>query len=291
MRMTNGPIKSGKLGLLRNFKDQIRFWSGLGQMNRLNPGSGDDMKPEQSAMPNRPRASRRTASSGAAGWKRRHVWVVVLAIVAVLALAESRAEWSAMHRWNRAVGDASVLLLALAMAAGPLTRLRPRARRFLPWRRELGVWGTLLAVIHTLIILDGWLEWDLVRLFGYELHPLLGRYVMLQHGFGLANVVGVAALLYGVVLAISSNDRSQKLLGGSVWKFLQQGAYVLWVLVLTHTAYFLYLHFQDFHRQVPEPNWIQMPFAGLVSLVAALQLVAFWKTWKMKRNGQSYASA
>lgn len=222
-------------------------------------------------------------------WRMRHVWVVLLAIAAVLAFAASRAEWSPMHLWNRAVGDASLLLLALAMMAGPLARLWPRARRFLPWRRELGVWGTLLAVVHTLIILQGWLQWDLIRLFGYELHPILGQYVMLQQGFGLANVVGVVALIYGAVLAVSSNDRSQTLLGGSVWKFLQQGAYVLWALVLTHTAYFLYLHFQDFHRQVPDPNWLQMPFAGLVALVAALQVAAFCKTWRTKRRGRAYA--
>lgn len=234
---------------------------------------------------------RRATSAGSGGWKARHFWVVVLAAVSVLALAGSRAEWSPMHQWNRAFGDASLLLVALAMAIGPLARLWPGARRFLPWRRELGVWGTLLAVVHTLIILDGWLQWNLIRMVGYELHPGLGQYVMLQHGFGLANVVGVLALGYGVVLAASSNDRSQRLLGASVWKFLQQGAYVLWALALTHTAYFLYLHFQDFHRRVPDPNWFQWPFAGLVLLVASLQLAAFWKTWKSKRRGRAYSSA
>lgn len=225
----------------------------------------------------------------AVGWKARHLWVVVLAVAGVLAFAESRAEWSPMHRWNRAVGDMSLVLVALAMAAGPMARLWAWARPLLPWRRELGVWGTLLALVHTVIILDGWVEWDLLRLFGYQFHPLLGEYVMVLHGFGLANVIGIAALVYGIVLALSSNDRSQKLLGGSVWKFLQQGAYVLWALALAHTAYFLYLHFQDFHRQVPEPNWLQLPFAVLVVAVATLQGAASWKTWKAKRRDRAYA--
>ncbi|MEQ8357643.1 MAG: ferric reductase-like transmembrane domain-containing protein [Kiloniellaceae bacterium] len=183
----------------------------------------------------------------------------------------------------------SLVMLSLAMAAGPAARLWSSARRWLPWRRELGVWGTLLAVIHTLIILDGWVQWELARLFGYEFHPLLDQYVMLQHGFGLANIVGIAALLYGIVLASSSNDRSQNLLGGAVWKFLQQSAYVFWALIVVHTAYFLYLHFQDFHRQTPDPNWLQMPFAVLVTLVAGLQAVAFWKTWRTKRRGRVLA--
>jgi len=69
------------------------------------------------------------------------------------------------------------------------------------------------------------------------------------------------------LLALTSNDWSQKKLGGMVWKFLQQGSYVYWILIVIHTAYFLYLHFQDFHRRVPDPNWIQIPFAILVLLV------------------------
>jgi sulfoxide reductase heme-binding subunit YedZ len=74
------------------------------------------------------------------------------------------------------------------------------------------------------IILAGWVEWDLMRLFGYELNPATGLYVMFQHGFGLANVIGIVALVYCLVLALVSNDWSQRLLSGSVWKFLQQGA-------------------------------------------------------------------
>jgi sulfoxide reductase heme-binding subunit YedZ len=224
-------------------------------------------------------------------WKWRHLLVVLVAALGALVFLESRAEWSPMHKWNRAFGDASVLLLSLAMAIGPLARLWQPARRFLPWRRELGTWGTLLAVVHTVIILDGWVEWDLVRLFGYEFHPMLGTYVMLQHGFGMANVIGIVALLYGAVLAGTSNDRSQKFLGGSAWKFLQQSAYVLWALVVAHTAYFLYMHFQDFHRQTPDPNWAQWPFAGLVVLVLGLQLTAFWRTWRTKCRRPSYVSA
>ena len=150
----------------------------------------------------------------------------------------------------------------------------------------MGIYGVLLAIIHTVIILAGWVEWDLIRLFGYQLHPATGDYVMLQHGFGLANVIGIIALVYGMVLALVSNNWSQRLLSGPVWKFLQQGAYILWMLTIIHTAYFLNLHFQDYHRNVPEPNWAQAPFAGLVVLVTLLQLAAFVKTWRVKRHGR-----
>lgn len=224
------------------------------------------------------------------GWVFRHLATLVLSALGVYLFMESRAEWSDMHRWNRATGDMSTVLILLSMAIGPLSRLWPGALRGLVWRREFGIYGVVLAAVHTLIILDGWVEWDMLRLFGYELNPRTGNYVMLRQGFALANIVGIAALLYGIVLATASNDLSQRLLGASVWKYLQQGAYVLWMLIVVHTAYFLYLHFQDFHRQVPEPNWAQMPFAGLVGLVFALQAAAFLKTWRVKRLRKAAAT-
>ena len=221
------------------------------------------------------------------GWKGRHLVVLLLASAGIYAFAEARAEWAAMHRWNRALGDVSLVLISMSMAIGPLARMWFRFRRFIPFRREFGIHGVLLAVAHTVIVLDGWVEWDLVRIFGYELHSLTGNYVMMQHGFALANVIGIVALVYGFVLALASSDWSQRLLGGSVWKFLQQSSYVLWMLIVLHTAYFLYLHFQDFHRATPVPNWAQIPFAVLVGVVALLQLTAFVKTWRKKRRSRS----
>ncbi len=218
------------------------------------------------------------------GWKGRHFVVLLLAGIVTYVFWESRAEWSAMHRWNRALGDTSLVLISFSMAIGPLARVWPRFRRLIPFRREFGIHGVLLSVAHTVIILGGWVEWDLVRVFGYEMNPLTGNYIMLQHGFALANVIGIVALVYGFVLTLTSSNWSQRLLGGSAWKFLQQGSYILWMLIVLHTAYFLYVHFQDFHRPTPEPNWAQLPFAGLVAAVALLQFFAFLKTWKRIRG-------
>jgi len=216
-------------------------------------------------------------------WKTRHLIVLLLAVLGTYLFLVSRAEWSPMHRWNRALGDMSLVLVAISMSIGPASRLMPRFRSLIPLRRELGIHGVMLGIAHTVIILAGWVEWDLIRLFGYQLHPS-GVYIMLQHGFGLANVIGILALVYGIVLALSSSNWCQRKLGGTVWKFLQQSAYVLWMLIVVHTAYFMYLHFQDFHRRVPDPNWAQIPFAVLVSIVVILQLAAFLKTWKLRRN-------
>ncbi len=217
------------------------------------------------------------------GWKTRHLLAIILAVAGTYGFLELRAQWSEMHRWNRAVGDMSFVMVALSMATGPLSRLIPVFRKLIPFRRELGIYGIILAAIHTMIILIGWVNWDFWRLFGFELHPA-GVYVMVQQGFGMANVIGIIALVYGLVLALSSSNWSQRLLGASVWKFLQQSAYVMWMLIVVHTAYFLYFHFLDYHRNTPEPNSMQIPFAIMVSTIMLLQLAAFLKTWKLRRN-------
>jgi methionine sulfoxide reductase heme-binding subunit len=218
------------------------------------------------------------------GWKSRHLLVLVLSVALVYLFLVLRAQWSDMHRWNRALADASLLMIAASMMIGPLVRLSARFRPLLPWRRELGIYGVILLFIHSVIILVGWVEWDLMRLIGFEIHPS-GVYVMFQKGFGIGNIIGIIALVYGIVLALSSSDWSQRMLGGPTWKFLQQSAYVLWMLIVVHTAYFLYIHFQDFHRSTPEPNIMQMPFAVLVGLVSLLQFAAFVKTWRQRKSG------
>jgi methionine sulfoxide reductase heme-binding subunit len=241
-----------------------------------------------------PGPQKRTGLSLAAWTGRaapRHVLAIVFAAMLVFLFAAVHGHWSPMHRWNKATADASIVLLTLTMAFGPAARLLPALRRLIPFRREFGIYAVLLALVHTIIILDGWVEWDLMALVGFALHPDLGRYVMVQHGFGLANIIGVVALGYGFVLLITSSDRAVRFLSGSVWKFVQSGAYVLWALVVVHTAYFLFMHFLDFHRPLPPPNPLQLPFVGLVVLVMALRWAASVQSWRQKRRGAGDTAA
>jgi methionine sulfoxide reductase heme-binding subunit len=214
----------------------------------------------------------------------RHVVIWLIAACLVYAFWIVHEQWSPMHRWNRATADAVIVLLTFTMAIGPGARLWPALRRLLPFRRESGIYATVLALIHATIVLGGWVEWDFVRLFGFEFHPLRNRYLMVQHGFGLANLIGIMALAYGVVLMSISNDRSVHILGAPAWKFLQSSATVLWTLVVVHTAYFLFMHYLDFRRPLPGPNPLRWPFVGLVMFVLALRSAAFIQTWRQRRG-------
>lgn len=113
----------------------------------------------------------------------------------------------------------------------------------------------------------------------YEVIPELGREVRLEPGFGLANLVGLTALGFALVLAATSSDRALRSLGGPAWKWLHHSALFVFYLSLLHAGYFLFLHYTvSFHKQVPPADWFRFPFVVLGATVVMLQLAAFVKT-------------
>ena len=212
----------------------------------------------------------------------RHVLVVGLSACLIWAFSLVHAQWHPMHRWNRAFGDAAMLLLAITMLLGPLSVLVQRWRSVVIWRRQFGIWSMLLALIHLVIILDGWVEWDLIQLFGYQFIPQFGRYVMHQQGFGLANSIGLLALVFGFLLLLTSSDRAIRWLSAPAWQTLHQGVVVFWWLVVAHVGYFLFLHFLDIRRPMMEPNPLQWPFVFMVLGVVVIRIAAFVAVWRRR---------
>lgn len=215
----------------------------------------------------------------------RHIAVVMLGLALLSAFAAVHAQWSPMHRWNRAFGDVSVMLVVLSVSLGPLSRLFRVFSPLLPFRRALGIHACVYALIHAAIILVGWVDYDLMRLFGFEWHPARQAYVMFQRGFALANAIGLAGLALVILLAATSSDPAMRRLGTSGWKFLQMGVLPLWWLTMAHVGYFLFVHFLSFHRALPEPNPLQPWFAGLVVLVLILRAAAYMRTVSRRPSG------
>lgn len=237
-----------------------------------------------------------TGSTVASGCYRRAMNRVARnAVVAVVGLAIGLGFWYGRPQWDpemrlwRAFGDAALMLLLIALALGPAVRLAPGFARLLPWRREFGVGFGVAALVHTLLVLDGWARWDLLRLLGYEFVPQLGRVARLEPGFGLSNLVGLLAMLLTVVLMLTSTDRAVRTLGPSAWKLLQVSSYTVFYLSVLHTAYFLFMHFTpSFHRSVPDdPNGFRVPFLLLAVALIGLQAAAFLVTLRRRRKGRS----
>lgn len=182
-----------------------------------------------------------------------------------------------MRLW-KAAGDAAFVLLLLTLAAGPAARLARPATRLLGWRRQLGIWFAIVASVHGVLVVHGWARWSLRRFLGYEVIPEVGREMRLEPGFGLANLIGLTALTFALVLAATSSDWALRRLGPS-WKWLHHSALFVFYLSLLHAGYFLFLHFTaSFHTQVPPPDWFRLPFVVLGAGLLAMQAAAFVKT-------------
>ena len=215
----------------------------------------------------------------------RHLLVGTVAILLALPFWYGRLDWDPEMRFWRAVGDSSFLLLIFTLSIGPLAKLWPTAGRLIPWRRETGIWFGLMALLHAFLVWHGWAQWDIWRFLGYEFIPELDRLVRLEPGFGLANLVGMVALIFTLVLVATSSSRAVDYLGASAWKWLHHSSYIIFYLVILHIVYYLFIHYTvSFHRRVPEPNWFRYPFLILALLVPTLQASAFIKTVKQRRS-------
>jgi len=214
----------------------------------------------------------------------RHLVVASLGALIAYGFWLTRANWDPEMRFWKAIGNASLLLLYVTLVVGPLARLRLPGARFVRYRRELGVWFALFGLVHSLLILNGWVRWEWQRLLGYEFIPELGRFVRLEPGFGLANLIGITSGVIALLLLATSTDWAVRKLGADSWKFLHQGTYVIFWLVVLHTGYFLFIHYTEhFHRTPPPPDWFRWPFVGLTIVVIALHTTAFVKT--VSRHG------
>jgi methionine sulfoxide reductase heme-binding subunit len=188
----------------------------------------------------------------------RHLLAGLIAVLLAYLFWLSWPELSSDVRLWRALGDTAFSFLFIALVIGPLTKLWKPALRFAPWRREAGIWFALLALAHFIRVSD---------------------YVLLEPGIELPKLLGLIALFWALVLAATSSDRAVNFLGASPWKWLHGMAYVIFYLVVTHAAYFLFWRY-------PEANWFQYPFLGMALAVPALQIGVFIKEVILQRANQ-----
>ena len=158
--------------------------------------------------------------------------------------------WDPDMRLWKAFGGASAALLWFAVFIGPAARLARPLMYLIPWRREAGVWFTLLALVHGYLILDGWVRWGVWEFLGYQYVPELEMYLRAEPGFGLANLMGIFALLLALALAATSFDKAVAFLGISSWKWLHMFAYVVFYIVILHTLYFAFIHYDPSPQRI-----------------------------------------
>lgn len=206
----------------------------------------------------------------------RHLMALALLIGLVHFFSLGREELHPLHFFNRNVADASYILLCLTLILGPLVKFIPPLRFLLPWRRELGIAFTVSAVLHVTIYTASF-QWDVLRFFSEANRQ--GEARLLENPFSIANWIGLLAILYAVVLALTSNDIAQQFLGRG-WKFLQQQSYTLFVLVALHTLIFIYLIFNP----GSEPGHFRPVFIWATAITIVMQTAGYFLTvWRRAR--------
>lgn len=204
------------------------------------------------------------ANEGSPTGRRARRWrhhltlaAVTIGLGALVAMAHSRA--GTRERLSLATGQLGFLFVAVALLLGPLNVLRRRANPVsTDLRRDVGIWGGVLALVHTVLGLGVHMKGKMAE---YFLQPAGGRGLMPLRldPFGLANDLGLIACLILVGLVAISSDYALGKLGRPRWKRWQQLTYVAAVATVAHGALF----------QVFEKRTI-----ALVALFASATLVA-----------------
>ena len=216
---------------------------------------------------------------------KRHIITLLASTVLILIIEQIRTAegWGLkMHTWNKAFGDVSILYVVLTLAIGSLSRISDKLAFLRPWARPIGIWAMVFALVHIIIVIGGWDDWNIWWLLGFtEIRD--GSTQFNLPGFGFANVIGFIAALYGLVLLATSNDSSIKKLGTDSWKYLQQrSAHFLYVLASLHTVYFLFYYYYSYGRQAPPPNFFRTTFIIIIIVITIIQALAFFKVIKKK---------
>ncbi len=162
----------------------------------------------------------------------------------------------------RAWGSCAFLMLTSILCLGPLARLDARFLPLVYNRRHFGVIFFAVAANHARQVLDFYHAYGGVS----KIESLLTNDVAFTGASAPFQLFGAAALAIFFVMAATSHDFWQKVLGGRVWKWLHMLVYAGYALVVAHVA-FGALQFET-------SPWLTGVVAASVLLVSALHLTA-----------------
>lgn len=161
-----------------------------------------------------------------------------------------------------ATAYAGLILLAIAMAIGPVNVLRRKPNPVsTDLRRDVGIWAGLCGVSHTVAGLQVHMRGQFTRYFLPAPDAAMDRAAAV---FLSANYLGMTAAIGLAVLLAISNDISLKALGVSRWKLLQRSTYVVLAAVVLHGALYQLLE--------KRTALLVVVFALIVAVVVALQV-------------------
>lgn len=133
-------------------------------------------------------------------------------------------------------GYISLMILSVTLMIGPINLILRRNNRLSSYlRRDLGIYGGLLAVAHSVTGLFVHMRGNM---WNYFLNQSEQGYSMRWDDFGFANYTGLISALLILLLLITSNDYSIKKLNPTNWKNLQRITYLMFAFALIHSVYY-----------------------------------------------------
>lgn len=208
---------------------------------------------------------------------RRHLllFFVAAGIVTIVDVA-NRSE-DVITRVSFASAYAGMAFLAASLLIGPLRVLRGRrSPASTSFRRDVGIWAGILALLHVAFGLNAHLRG---RLWEYFVLPAADGTLprVRLDAFGAANYTGLMATAVIALLLALSNDLSLRKLGTRRWKALQRWNYGGFVLVVVHGV--IYQALED-----RAAGWAAV-FGAMVLLTVGVQVVGFLRRRGAPRAG------
>lgn len=156
---------------------------------------------------------------------------------------------------NKIFAGLSAALLGIVLLIGPLARSFPQHRKYIQYRKELGILSFFLALAHGIASFFFLPEhFSRERFFTTGLWPFI---------FGLA-----ATVLVTVIFAIS-NQRAMFALGTKVWWLIQSwGVRATFILVGLHVGVMKYKDWIEWYQQGGASTLVHPEWPGLGLLIA-----------------------
>jgi sulfoxide reductase heme-binding subunit YedZ len=165
----------------------------------------------------------------------------------------------------------ALFLTAAALLVGPWNVLRRRANPVsFDFRRDLGIWAGIMALVHSAIGLN-------VHLRGRPWLYFVDEHQHVRHdAFGFGNDTGVIAALLLLLLLAISNDLWLRRLGMRKWKSLQRWTYAAVVLTIAHAL--AYQHVEKRQLEYELILWT------VTALIASFQFSGMWRWRHQPKN-------
>lgn len=223
-----------------------------------------------------------------------HLFFLAFVVLSLSWMREDFSFFPPLEASSMMLGYVSFILVGCTLLIGPVKYVLPARMgpACLSIRRDAGIWAGLTALLHVVLVLilfsgephlmiidehileqseNGWL-----RLFFVFYPGEAGWPDMRWSIIGLANYLGLIALLMILAMLFTSSDRAVKRIGGSTWKRLHLANPFLFLFVVLHGITYIQSIKGEPHT-IADILW----FASAVWIV---RTILFWRTlWQKGR--------